>query len=310
MIRDLPRIVTMRRLPILATLLLFALGASAADTTEVLLAKAWPARIAGLEEIGTGVGIVFTPDLSVKNNCRFFQALGFACFDSADWLQIVSDIHAYNIDHPGRRIRTLILETHGTNGNGLKVQTGKNPDDDRSYISVAALQEMVEPVGVRYIIISACNSGRLLRPEIYRKLNPKNGDKLFLPATRGIIDASDDFDAKRTTVTVITPVNSHIETTLVGSLRELGPETRTALDAAAQKRELELPKQFAVSEMLIQMLLRDPALQLRTGAHVDALSKEQTSAEASERIFKAFVEHLDVLAARVIAPAVNSVATR
>jgi hypothetical protein len=301
----------MKRLPICLTLLLLALSASAADSTEVLLAKAWPAaKIAGMEELGTGIGIVFTPDLSVKDNCRFFEALGFACFESADWLEILSDIHSYNIDHPGRRIRTLILETHGTNGNGLKVQSGKKPEDDRSYISVAALQEMVEPVGVRYIIISACNSGRLLRPEIYRKLNPNNGDKLFLPATRGILDATDTFDPKRTTTTVITPATSHIETTLVGSLRELAPETRTALEAAAKKRSLELPKQFAVSEMLIQMLLRDPQLQLRTGAHVEELSKVQTSPETSERIFKAFVDHLGSLAARNAAAATNTVAAR
>jgi hypothetical protein len=289
----------MRRTTILATILLLALSAGAADSTEVLLAKAWPAaKVATLEELGTGIGIVFTPDLSVKDNCRFFEALGFACFESADWLEILGDIHAYNLDHPGRRIRTLILETHGTNGNGLKVQEGKNPEDARSYISVAALQEMVEPVGVRYVIVSACNSGRLLRPEIYRKLDPNNGDKLFLPATRGILDATDTFDAKRTTVTVITPATSHIETTLVGSLRELAPETRAALEAAAKKRSLELPKQFAVSEMLIQMLLRDPQLQLRTGHHVEELSKDQTDAETSERIFKTFVEHLAALAGR------------
>ena len=301
----------MRRPLILTTLLLLALSASAADSTEVLLAKAWPAaKIAGMEELGTGIGIVFTPDLSVKDNCRFFESLGFACFESADWLQILGDIHAYNLDHPGRRIRTLILETHGTNGNGLKVQVGKNPEDDRSYISVAALQEMVEPVGVRYVIISACNSGRLLRPEIYRKLDRNNGDKLFLPATRGIIDATDTFDARRTTVTVITPATSHIETTLVGSLRELAPETRAALEAAAKKRSIELPKQFAVSEMLIQMLLRDPQLQLRTGAHVEELSKVQTTPETSERIFKSFVDHLGTLAARHTAAAPKAVAAR
>lgn len=302
----------MKRSPILiAVLFTLALSARAADSTQVLLAKAWPAaNVSALEEIGTGIGIVFTPDLSVKNNCHFFQTLGFACFDSADWLEILADIHAYNINNPGRRIRTLILETHGTNGNGLKVQTGKKPDDDRSYISVAALQEMLEPVGLRYIIISACNSGRLLRPEIYRKLNPNNGDKLFLPATRGIIDATDDFNAKKTTVTVITPATSHIETTLVGFLRELAPETREALAAAAEKKNIELPKQFAVSEMLIQMLLRDPALQLRTGAHVEELSKVQTPAETSERIFKSFVTHLASLASRTTTAGSSTVAAR
>ena len=295
----------------LALLVVLALNAQAADSTSVLLAKAWPAaKIAGLEELGTGIGVVFTPDLSVRDNCRFFQALGFACFESSDWLEVLADIHAYNIDHPGRRIRTLVLETHGTNGNGLKLQAGKKPEDERSYISVGALQEMLEPVGVRYIILSACNSGRLLRPEIYRKLDPDNGDKLFLPATLGIIDATGDFDPKRTTTTVITPATSHIETTLVGSLAELAPETREALIAAAKKRDLELPKQFAVSEMLIQMLLRDPELRLRTGVQVEELSKEQTTPDASEKIFKAFVAHLDALAARGATQAASAMAAR
>jgi hypothetical protein len=50
--------------------------------------------------------------------------------------------------------------------------------------------------------------------------------------------------------------------------------------------------------MLIQMLLRDPQLKLRTGAHVEELSKVQTTPETSEQIFRAFVAHLDALAAR------------
>jgi hypothetical protein len=286
----------MKRYPVILALLLLAFAAQA-ERTEVLLAKAWPtAPYAALPDIGKGIGIVFSPDLSVPGNCRFYTALGFACFDSADWLEILSGIHAHNISNPDRRVRTLILETHGTNGHGLKVQTSKKESDDRSYISVGALQEWLEPVGVRHIIISACNSGRLLRPEIYLKLNRDPGDKLFLPATRGIIDASDVFDPKRNTITVITPGASHIETTLVGALRELAPSTRAALEEAAKQHQVTLPRQFAVSEMLIKMLLRDPSLELRTGAWVEELSKVQTSAAASERIFSAFVAHLNFVA--------------
>lgn len=287
----------MKRAPILLALLLSATLVQA-ERTEVLLAKVLPvAPHAGLREIGAGVGIVFSPDLSVAGNCRFYTALGFACFESADWLEILSGIHTHNISHPGRRIRTLILETHGTNGHGLKVQTGKNAKDERSYISVGALQESVEPVGVRHIILSACNSGRLLRPEIYLELNREPGDKLFLPATRGIIDASDLFDPKRNPVTVITPGASQIETTLVGAIRELAPSTRKALEDAAKSSEVKLPAQFAISEMLIKMLLRDPSLELRTGASVEELSKVQTSPQGSERLFHAFVAHLNYVAA-------------
>lgn len=289
----------MKRAPLILAIFLLALSAQADRTSTTLLARAWPtAAIANLDELGTGIGIVFTPDLSVKDNCRFYEALGFACFASADWLAVLGDINSYNLTHPGRRIRTLILETHGTNGHGLKLQAGKEPTDDRSYIAVAALQEMLEPIGVRYIILSACNSGRLLRPEIYRKLDRNSGDKLFLPATRGIIDATDDFDAKRSNVTVITPGTSQIETTLVGAVRELAPSTRDAIFAAADKREIALPRQFAVSEMLIRMLTRDPKLVLRTGTHVEELSKAQTAADASEQLFKSFVAHLDLLATR------------
>ena len=288
----------MKRASLVLALFLFA-GIASAERTEVLLARAWPAAPqAALAEIGNGVGIVFSPDLSVPGNCRFYTALGFACFDSADWLDILSGIHAHNIGNPGRRIRTLILETHGTNGHGLKVQTGKNPKDERSYISVGALQEWLEPVGVRHVIISACNSGRLLRPEIYTKLNPDPGDKLFLPATRGIIDASDVFDPKRNQVVVITPGASQIETTLVGSLKELAASTRESLEDAAEARDVKLPAQFAISEMLIKMMLRDETLELRTGAWVEELSKEQTSARASERLFTSFVAHLNYVAAR------------
>ena len=287
----------MKRATLVLVFFAFALAAQA-ERTDVLLAKAWPEAPQGeVENIGAGVGIVFSPDLSVKGNCRFYQAMGFACFDSPDWLEILSGIHAHNIDHPERRIKTLILETHGTNGEGLKVQTGKNATDERSYISVGALQEWLEPVGVRHVIISACNSGRLLRPEIYLKLNRNNGDKLFLPATRGIIDASDLFNPKRNGITVITPGASQIETTLVGRINELAPSTRKALEAAAKERDIKLPAQFAVSEMFIKMLTRDPSLELRTGAWVEGLSKFQTSPQASERIFAAFLAHLNFVAA-------------
>src|SRR5687767_2995971 len=106
-----PRGRSMKRSTLLLAILLVSFAAQA-ERTSTLLTRAWPtAAVSNLEELGTGVGIVFTPDLSVKNNCRFYEALGFACFESADWLSVLGDIHAYNSDHPGRRIRTLILET-------------------------------------------------------------------------------------------------------------------------------------------------------------------------------------------------------
>lgn len=300
-----------RRTILIITLFVASFAAQAADRTPVLLARAWPAApYAELAEIGAGVGIVFSPDLSVPGNCRFYQTLGFACFDSADWNDVLDGIRKHNTN-PSRRIRTLVLETHGTNGNGLKLQVGKKPDDARSYISVGALQERTEPHGIRYIVISACNSGRLLRPEIYRVLDPNNGDKLFLPATKGIVNASDGFRPWRSRITVITPAASQIETTLIGNLRELAPATRDTLTRLAKTRGVKLPKQFAISEMLIQMLLRDPHLELRTGGPwAEELSKTQTTPEASERIFDGFVAHLNYVAARDGAPKTASAVGR
>jgi hypothetical protein len=272
---------------------------TAAQASEELLARAWPnANYARIDNIGAAVGVVFSPDLSVAGNCRFYTALGFACFESADWAHILGEIRTHNVNDPEHAIRTLILETHGTNGNGLKVQTGKDAADARSYISVGALQERLEPDGIRYIIISACNSGRLLRPKIYRNLDPNNGDKLFLPATRGIIGATTAWDPAASRVTVLTPAESHIETTLVGHLRELPQAAREAITKAAVTRTIDLPQQFAISDMLIRMLLRDPALELRTGSHVDKLSKEIDSQEESERRFRALLRHLDSAARR------------
>src|SRR5205823_13083820 len=129
---------TSRILPLLAAVVfLLASPAPAVDTSSLrLLDHAWPdVASRRVNEIGRGVGIVFSPDLSVPDNCRFYQSLGFACFQDADWEKILDDVHRYNVLYPERRIFTLILETHGTNGNGLKLQTSYDPDAERSYIS-------------------------------------------------------------------------------------------------------------------------------------------------------------------------------
>ncbi|MCU1347201.1 MAG: hypothetical protein JWO56_231, partial [Acidobacteria bacterium] len=169
----------------------------------MLLARAWPHDpFASVGEIGRGVAIVFSPDLSVDGNCRFYEALGFACFEDTDWQRVLGGIQAYNLTHRERPVRTVVLETHGTNGNGLKLQRSYAPAAERSYISVGALQERLEPDGIAYVIISACNSGRLMRPSFYNQLDRAIGDRLVLPATCGIVDASPPFVPRRSSVTV------------------------------------------------------------------------------------------------------------
>lgn len=290
----------MKRSILFALLVALATPAWTFDDTSVrLLSHAWPAgRAARIDDIGRGVGVVFSPDLSVLNNCRFYETLGFACFQDANWEHVLVDVHRHNVLYPESRIHTLVLETHGTNGNGAKLQVGYAPASDRSYISIGALQERLEPEGIDYVIISACNSGRLLRPEIYAHLDPYNGDKLFLPPTCGIVDASENFERERSSVTVLTPHESHIETTLVGRIAELAPATRRALAASAKAKGIKLPKEFAISDMMVQMIVRDPNIQLVANTYVDDMSKQILSQDHSEQNFKRFVTYLNAVTAR------------
>lgn len=277
----------------LIVFLAFATLAHADDWTRSLLDRALPAAgSAPLHDVGRGLGMVFSPDLSVPGNCDFYAALGFACFESSDWQAVIDDVHQYNDTHADTPIRTLVLEAHGTNGNGLKLQAGKEPSSARSYISVGGLQERLESAGVTLVILSACNSGRLLRPSIYRNLDPPNGGKLFLPATLGILGASPEWKPTETRVQVVTPASSQVEAMLIGELRELDSRTRNALQATAASRETSAPAQFAVSDMLIRMLTRDPQLRLRTGQHVEKLSATISTPAESERLFRRFIQWL------------------
>jgi len=289
---------------LIAAVFLLTTSAAALDTSgQRLLDQAWP-NVAShrVTDIGRGIGVVFSPDLSVADNCRFYQSLGFACFQGADWAKVLDDVHRYNVLYPERRIFTLILETHGTNGNGLKLQGSYDPGADRSYISAGALQQRLEPEGIYYVIISACNSGRLLRPSIYNQIDRNNGDKLFLPATKGIVDASPDFVASRSAVTIITPQSSHIETTLVGKLPELSPSARRGIIESARTLGIDPPKEFAVSDMMVEMLTRDPQLQLTAGSYVDELNRNASPVDRSEQLFSKFVRFVNSVAAKQYPP--------
>ena len=285
---------------VLTLLVLGAWPAGAASQPGAsLLDHAWPnVASSRVSDIGRGIGVVFSPDLSVADNCRFYQSIGFACFQGADWQKVLDDVHRYNVLYPERRIFTLVLETHGTNGNGLKLQASYNPDAERSYIAAGALQQRLEPEGIYNVIISACNSGRLLRPAIYNQLDPDNGDKLFLPATKGIVNATPDFVASRSAVTIITPQSSHIETTLVGQVAELSPAARRAITESARTLGIVPPKEFAVSDMMVAMLTRDPQLRLDSGFYVDELSRDTEPVDRSEQMFSKFVQFINRVSAK------------
>jgi hypothetical protein len=290
----------MTRKILLAFMVAFAARAAAVERTSAeLLRFAWPdARAGRIDQIGRGIGVVFSPDLSVPGNCRFYQAIGFACFEDADWNHVLDEVHRYNVLYPERRLSTLVLETHGTNGNGLKLQKSYAVNAERSYISVGALQERLEPEGIYNVVISACNSGRLLRPAIYNRLDPYNGDKLFLPATCGIIDASPNFDGTRSPVVIIRPESSHIEITLAGKVNELGADARKLVLESAKAQHIKAPREFAISDMLVQMLTRDSRLRLVSSTYVDDLSGEVQPVDRSEELFRRFVTYLNAVAAR------------
>jgi hypothetical protein len=274
---------------------------------EISSSAVWPdeGRDERLSEVGRGKGIVFSPDLSVPTNRAFYERLGFAYFEDADWREVLGQIRRHNLSHATRRIEVLILETHGTNGNGLKLQAGHSARDARSYLSVGALQESLEGTGIRLCVITACNAGRLFRPQIYKRLNTHTGDPLFLPATRGIVNASPGFDPARGEVRVVYPSRSSLETTNEGDASELSPAAQTLLVTRDQTRQgaagatMPAPRlRFVVSDILAQLLLRDSRLRLNAGGYVSAKSGENFSDGESEDLFQRFLDYLDGVARR------------
>ncbi|HUP65429.1 MAG TPA: hypothetical protein VM557_09125 [Thermoanaerobaculia bacterium] len=239
-----------------------------------------------IAEIGRGTAIVFTPDLAAPGNRLFYESLGFLYIEECEWERVVAALESHEVKHPHQPIEAVILETHGTNGHGLKLQNSKDPEAPRSYISIGALAERLDRLAIDRAYVSACNAGRLFRPRIFRALDPKPGDPLFLPPTLGIINASEEFDPARSRVEIFRRGSSHLETLLHGFIRELGSETR---------RRIQTPDEttFAVSTMLIPLLTEDPKLELTSNGWVEARSRHDFSAAEGEALFQTLVAWLE-----------------
>jgi hypothetical protein len=245
-------------------------------------------RATPLSSVGRGVAVVFSPDLSIGNNCAFYERLGFTCYDSASWEAVVEDIRCRNASAaPEEAISVVILEAHGTHGNGLKLQASAAKKASRSYAAIGALIERLEDSGVRTCVLAACNARRLLRPEIYHRLDRT---RLFLPATLGIMNGSQDTPGK-TGVRLLARADSHIESLSKGTTRELSAATLRALGL-----EEGQTMSFVVSDMLAQLVTRDPSLDLRPATPVEKLKLATPEDEYAEDLFARFVEHLDRLA--------------
>jgi hypothetical protein len=267
-------------------------------------------RFERLAEIGRGIGVIFSPDFSAPANRRFYERLGFAYFEGADWRDLLAQVRAYNRAHPGRRIETLILEVHGTNGHGLKLQASSAPRVPRSYISVGGLQQQLADAGLRLCVIAACNSGRLFRPEIYYTLNTRTGDPLFLPATLGVVNAAPDFRATERDVRVVYPVTSRLEAANEGHLSEFAPLTVALLNGDPKARATDSTKvaadaRFVVSDTLLALLLNDPGLNLTADAYVTQMSAATSSPAESESLVQRFIALVDEAAAREYSAAHN-----
>jgi hypothetical protein len=266
---------------------------------SVAIPEAWPpnVQIERLSDIGKHKAVIFSPDFAQPGNREFYEKLGFLYIQDASWLKALNQIVARNYWHPENRIDTIILETHGTNGNGLKLQTGPTLRAARSYISVGGLQEKLEGLGVRLCVIGACNSGRLFRPEIYNTLNPHPGDRLFLPPTLGIINASREFDPAKSKMLVVRRAESEIETTSDGDTSELSPIARAVLGLAPRASTgVTRSVHFAVSNLLIQLLTHDPRLELTSNGFANEKSKNDLTEDESDELFQRLVAFIDDVA--------------
>lgn len=231
---------------------------------------------------------MFSPDLAVPGNRLFYERLGFLYVETADWREAFRELQARN-DKEAGSIDMVVVETHGTNGTGLKLQEGKKPFDPRSYVAMGALQEALANAGVRIGVITACNSGRLFRPEIYNILLPNPEEPLFLPATLGIVHASTGFDATTSNVTLLRPLRSNLESLVEGDIRELSPPVVALFGDPPTLGD----SRFVMSTLLIQILLQDPRLRLVASGYEVKASRDNLPIAEREAFFNHFLEFLD-----------------
>jgi hypothetical protein len=213
---------------------------------------------------------------------------------------VLTQIKAHNGAHPESLLNVLLIQSHGTAGDGLKLQTGKQPDAPRSYISLAALQEELEGTGVRTCLLAACNAGRLFRPEAYQSIHPDQDNKLFEPPTLGIINASANFDPSRSTITIARRVESHLEVINECHISEVSPAARAELTKGSS---LKPATRIAVPEMLIQLLLEDQRLHLVSWGYELEKSRTETNDNIREQLISRFLNLVNRVAARDSVPA-------
>jgi hypothetical protein len=73
---------------------------------------------------------------------------------------------------------------------------------------------------------------------------------------------------------------------------------RRAIAASAAALHIKVPTQFAVSDIMMRMIVRDHELKLVANTPVEELSPEIASQDISERLFRRFKTYLSAVAAR------------
>jgi hypothetical protein len=278
-------------------------------TRSLAIRDVWSAspKITSLSDIGRGKGIVFSPDLSEPGNAEFYRALGFAYFEDADWQVVLRQLRSYNA-HRQSPVKVLFLQAHGTNGDALKLQNGRQADAPRSYISPAGLLEKLAGTGVRTCLLAACNAGRLFRPENYQSVRAETGNRLFEPATLGIINASPDFEPAQSGIMIVRRSESHIEVINECHLTEFSQITRSRLlDNSIEG--LRETSSIAVPEMLIQLLLHDDQLHLVAEGFETTPSRAETEDSYRERLVVRFIRFVDKVVERQSPPAATFTAS-
>jgi hypothetical protein len=242
---------------------------------------ATPPGEARLQSVGRGMAIVFSPDLAPPTTCSFYSRLGFLCIRDASWRSASSKIEAFNRNsRKGHFVRTVIIESHGANGNALKLQDGRRETDKRSYASVAALDEQLYASGIRTCIINACNAGRLFRPEVYRALDRWAFDRLLLPATSGGLTPSAAYNRTNPRVAFLIPRLNQLQSLTVADVREFDARTRKRLGVEEGS--------YVISDTLIQILLRKRPAAVVPPKGTDVLMRTTLTAQRGEQLFREF----------------------
>ena len=111
----------------------------------------------------------------------------------------------------------------------------------------------------------------------------------------GVINASPNFDASKSNITIGRRAESHIEVINECHVSEFSSVTRVALSAGSNAR-LQASSRIAVPEMLIQLLLDDQRLNLVSEGFEVVRSSAETNDNYREQLISRFLRFINGVA--------------